>query len=198
MLLRYLKPQLLIFLGLFFILTGCSHQSNKISNEESHTKNIVSRVVYEDKENIKSEMTISSTCILPLSDSEMSTYKEYSKSKSDHILTGLSPTEICKLYFHAVKTRDISTQYACYIQGDEYLVPSYKQFLKETSNTVDIENTKLLIDKLEQDVEVVRERTIDSKHAVVEIISKSGNNDIQFSVIKTNGGIWKAAWMPLQ
>lgn len=129
MLLRYPKPLLLIFLGLAIILTGCSTQSLYQAKEEPKPKDILAKVNYDrEKTGVKPN---SSTYILPLSDQERSIYHEFSKTKSDLLLKGLSPTEICKLYFHAVKTGDLSTQYALYIKGDEYMGPSYKQFLKD-------------------------------------------------------------------
>lgn len=143
--------------------------------------------------------TLSLNYILPLTDTGLTVYREFSRTKSNQILSRLSPTEICRLYFHAVKSGDPATQYALYVQGPQYPTPSYKQFLKDiNSDKVGMQNTKLLIQKVEQDVKFVRERFVNEQEAVVEIILKSGNAPLYFSMIKNNQGIWKVAWMPLQ
>lgn len=148
---------------------------------------------------VEENKTLSLNYILPLTDTGLAVYREFSRTKSNQILSRLSPTEICRLYFHAIKSGDPATQYALYVQGPQYPTPSYKQFLKDiNSDKVGMQNTKLLILIVEQDVKFVRERFVNEQEAVIEILSKSGNPPLYFRMIKNNQGIWKVAWTPLQ
>ncbi|XID94948.1 FG-GAP repeat protein [Paenibacillaceae bacterium WGS1546] len=125
-------------------------------------------------------------------------YDRFVEKKEDELLRGLSPLDVFKFYVKASEEGDYETQYALYIKDPDYDVPSYKAYVNEISRDQEaLDRAKQMWAEIKGSYGLTEE--IEGDQALIRI---SNVNDKEgekgFQLIKSKGGIWKVAWLPMQ
>lgn len=137
---------------------------------------------------------------LPASQEQEELYARYAEEQDEELLRGLAPLDVFRFYVKASESKDLSTQYALYIKDPGYEVPSYKTFINDISRDQDaLDRSGQIWGQLQAAGYGLREE-IDGDHALIRMSNGSGKpeEDKGFQLVKNRGGIWKAAWMPMQ
>ncbi|MFE8703098.1 hypothetical protein ACFYKX_21185 [Cytobacillus sp. FJAT-54145] len=123
-------------------------------------------------------------------------YSQFAESKNDGVLAGLSPAKVFQLYFYAEEIEDYETQYALFIDDEQYIkvFPTYEDYLDAVMNPPVPVQGETLLDKVKRSQ--LEERIINEKEAGVSI--SSGEEGLGFGLSKNSRGIWRVNWMPIQ
>lgn len=123
-------------------------------------------------------------------------YSQFAESKNDGVLAGLSPSQVFQLYFYAEEMEDYETQYALFIDDEQYIkvFPTYEDYLDAIMNPPVPVQGETLLDKVKRSQ--LEERMINEKEAGVSI--SSGDEGLGFGLSKNSRGIWRVNWMPIQ
>ncbi|MFM1655735.1 hypothetical protein ACI7RC_27090 [Brevibacillus sp. B_LB10_24] len=136
---------------------------------------------------------------LDLQKSQKQRYEEFAKANQDEALDGLEPLDIIKMYYYAKETADYETQYALYYQDPDSEIPSRQEFLQDLkTDTVGAENSRVFIKELREhgkEYSIIRQ---DENSAVVWIKFDNKRKPLGFQLKKTQVGVWKVCWMPIQ
>jgi hypothetical protein len=126
-------------------------------------------------------------------------YFAYMKEKKDELLKGLTPIDIFKLYVHAEEEGDLHTQYALYIQDEEYEKPTLEQFLEDVKkDPAGAERSYKQIAELKEQANGFEVMMQDEKRAIVYVKFKDHREPLGFRVRKDKNNIWKVSWLPIQ
>jgi len=183
------------------IIAEGSHNSYCVPVEWREDGSIIYTVGYFDNhlEEEHSYLIIGSDFSMSLKLEEI--YNKFSKDKDEELLSALEPQDICKLYFHAEDKGDYETMYALYYSEDDYFVPTLDGFLKDMANdSVGRQNSRKFLRSLRRDIQTIEIYT-GEKEAKIVFTFKNMNPDENkkgFTLLKSNNGIWKVRYLPMQ
>jgi hypothetical protein len=122
-------------------------------------------------------------------------YSDFSKTKEQKLLSGLSPFDIFQLYYYAENKQDFKTQFALYIDDAEYEAPfkSVKEYVAAKNLPEDQKGRNAILEIIKS---AQLEEVVTSSNDAHIMISK--DTGLGFGLIKNNKGFWKVKWMPLQ
>jgi hypothetical protein len=139
--------------------------------------------------------------IFELTDEEAKAYELIRKDKNEEHLLGLSPISVAKLYIQANFDKDYETEYALYYTGDvkDGVGWTLEEHLKmpESDHMTKEEIYEYLVPLINGEFEELS----DSGGVIrYQRIAKDLNEDphMGFQMKKTDKGIWKVCFMPIQ
>jgi hypothetical protein len=130
--------------------------------------------------------------VLPLSDSLLSSYKEFAAKKDYNLLKDYGPFEIMQLYFHADQTGDYETSYALYSKNGGQ--PPEEQYIKEMKAAG--MNLSEILDGY--DYATLYHSNDDPEKVIgIQLHFKNTTNSPVFQVVEEDD-FWKVQFLPLQ
>lgn len=134
---------------------------------------------------------------------EIIEYKKFAASWDEELLRDLSPIEVFRYYVQASVENDWDTIYALYIHDPDHGVPDYESFMSEVPR---YEETLLqgwqLWERLKMDYRLAEEvEQTEEGHALIRMIPFDGGTKEEekgFQIIRSEAGIWKVGWLPMQ
>lgn len=130
--------------------------------------------------------------VLPISDSLLSSYKEFAANKDFNILRNYGPFEIMQLYFHADQAGDYETKYALYsMNGGQ---PPEEQYIQE------MKEAKLALSEALKGYEFASiYHPDDDPEKVIGIqLHFNDRSDAPVFQMVEEDGFWKVQFLPLQ
>ena len=186
--------QLLILCSILVIGTACQGRTGPIAETPAESK-VEAPETSAEKKNIPTEF------IFELTEEEYKAYQLIRKDKNEEHLQGLSPISVAKLYIQASFDKDYETEYALYdtdgvINGVGWTLEEHLKMTESDHMTKEeiYENLVPLIKGEFQELS-------DSGGVIrYQRIAKDPNEDTDmgFQVKKTDKGIWKVCFMPIQ
>jgi len=119
-------------------------------------------------------------------------YAQFKNTKDKQILSGLSPSEVFQLFFYAEELKDYETQYALFIDDEEYLrvFETYEDYLIAKQQNP----SRSLLEQVKAGT--LFEHIIDETSASVSIEAET--TGLAFGLSKNKHGIWCVNWLPVQ
>ncbi|MGB4589209.1 MAG: hypothetical protein WBI17_08265 [Clostridiaceae bacterium] len=184
----------LIICSFLVIATACRGNTDPIP--ESPVESIV-----ETPETSTEQKKIPTSFIFELTDEEAKAYQLIREDRNEKHLQGLSPISVAKLYIQANFDKDYETEYALYdtdgvINGVGWTL---EEHLKITEN--DPMTKEQIYENLVPLINGEFEELSDSGGVIrYQRSSKDTNEDLDmgFQVQRTEEGIWKVCFMPIQ
>ncbi|GAM15506.1 hypothetical protein SAMD00020551_3663 [Mesobacillus selenatarsenatis SF-1] len=130
--------------------------------------------------------------VLPISDSLMSSYKEFAAKKDFNILKNYGPFEIMQLYFHADQEGDYETKYALYSKNGGQ--PPEEQYIQE------MKEAKMALSEALRGYEFASLYHPDDdpeKVIGIQLHYNDRPNAPVFQIVQDDG-FWKVQFLPLQ
>lgn len=185
--------QFLIICSILVIGTAC--QGN------NHIAQTPAESIVESPETSTEKKDVTSEFIFELSDEEYKAYQLIRKDKNEEHLLGLSPISVAKLYIQANFDKDYETEYSIYDTDDvkdgvgwtleEHLkIPESDHMTKEYIYEYLVPLINGEFEELSDSGGVIR----------YQRITKDSNEDpdMGFQMKRTDEGIWKVCFMPIQ
>lgn len=142
--------------------------------------------------------TESTESFMNLTDNELNAYNSFKDNYNDMALEELSPLSIMKLYLHAEKIKDYSTQYELYTRDENQVMWTKEDHLKIPEN--DRVKDFGIFEKATR-----RTVTINEEEAIVSWFSthdsgayNEGPWQYGFRLTMDDDGIWRVGFMPMQ
>ena len=148
-----------------------------------------------EKENVSAEF------IFELTDEEYKAYELIRKDKNEEHLLGLSPISVAKLYIQASFDKDYETEYALYdttdvINGVGWTLEEHLK-IKENDRWTKEQIYEYLVPLVNGEFE-----ELSDSGGVIRYqrrpIDANEDGGMGFQVKKTDKGIWKVCFMPIQ
>lgn len=119
-------------------------------------------------------------------------YLQFAASHNKQVLKGLSPSDVFQLYFYAEEHQDYQTQYALFMDDEEYvkMFATYEDYL----GAVEIHDQQILLQRVKKGS--LFENIVDETSAFVSI--EEEENGFSFGFSKNKEGIWCVNWLPIQ
>jgi hypothetical protein len=129
---------------------------------------------------------------LELSELLLDRYHQFAATHNKQVLKGLSPSDVFQLYFYAEEHKDYQTQYALFMDDEEYVkvFATYEDYL----GAVEISKQQTLLKRVKEGA--LFENIVDETSAFVSIQEES--NGFSFGFSKNKEGIWCVNWLPIQ
>jgi hypothetical protein len=131
--------------------------------------------------------------LFPLTEDLQSIYNQYKEKKDDSLLIGLRPFDVMRIYMYADSQRDIDTMYALYYKDDDAIVPPREQVLMDMKRSP-VTNYA----ELNASLRYADERLNDENNAVIFLYLSNSEPPKNFFLKKTENGIWKPVYLPMQ
>lgn len=176
------------------LLSACSQT---LTHSEEATTEIINQL-NEREETSPSSVNKESIKIyssLAMSDKLKDVYDQFAITKEEEYLRGLQPFEVFQLYYYAGELEDFETQYAFYLKGEKYVVPTFEQFLKDIDHEITRVNSREFLVELKE-VEQFHEKIVEGT-AGISFIFPTEEYGMSFG-LHNDDGIWKVRWLPLQ
>jgi hypothetical protein len=130
--------------------------------------------------------------VLPLTDSLLSSYKEFAAKKDFNILKNYGPFEIMQLYFHADQTGDYETKYALYSKNGGQ--PPKDQYIEEMKAA---EMDLSVILKGYEYATLYYSNDDPEKIIGIQLLFNDRTDAPVFQMVQEDG-FWKVQFLPLQ
>jgi hypothetical protein len=183
----------LILCSILMIGTAC--QGNEPIAKTPAESKVETPETSTEKENIPAEF------IFELTDEEFKAYELIKKDKNEEHLLGLSPISVAKLYIQASFDKDYETEYALYdtrdvINGVGWTLEEHLK-ITENDHMTKEEIYEYLVPLINGEFE-----ELSDSGGVIRYqrrpIDTNEDGGMGFQVKKTDKGIWKVCFMPIQ
>lgn len=183
----------LILCSILMIGTAC--QGNEPIAKTPAESKVETPETSTEKENIPAEF------IFELTDEEYKAYELIRKDKNEEHLLGLSPISVAKLYIQASFDKDYETEYALYnttdvINGVGWTLEEHLK-IKENDRWTKEQIYEYLVPLINGEFE-----ELSDSGGVIRYqrrpIDANEDGGMGFQVKKTDKGIWKVCFMPIQ
>lgn len=184
----------IIFCSIMLMGTACSGNTKSIPESPVESK-------VETPETQAEQKNVPTSFIFELTDEEAKAYELIRKDKNEEHLLGLSPISVAKLYIQANFDKDYETEYALYYTNDvkDGVGWTLEEHLKMSEK--DHGTKEYIYEYLVPLINGEFEELSDSGGVIrYQRIAKDPSEDphMGFQMRKTDEGIWKVCFMPIQ